>query len=113
MARPGNPSLDRFDPPKVADTAIIQFDEHGLGQEPNNLAAIFSLKGYRVLRWGRNVELIITDQHSYRSEDPTGRVEAEALSSPDFPEFIPEEAMEIVDAGRTCNGCCPPASIPY
>ena len=111
MARPGGPALDRFNPPKVADTAITHFDEHGLGQEPNNLAAIFSLKGYRALRWGRNVELIITDQRSYRSEEPTGRAEAAALSSPDFPEFLPEEAMEILDAGRTYNGGQPPASI--
>ena len=48
----------------------LVFDEHGLGQEANNLAAINSMKGYRSLRWGRNVELIITDERSYRSEDP-------------------------------------------
>jgi alkaline phosphatase D len=38
--------------------------------EPNNLLAINSLKGYRALRWGRNVELIVTDKRSYRSEEP-------------------------------------------
>ena len=53
--------------------------EHGLGQEPNNLIAIHSLKGYRALRWGRNVELIITDQRSYRSEEPAGSDEADAF----------------------------------
>ena len=30
-----------------------RFDDDGLGQEPNNLAAIDSLTGYRALRWGR------------------------------------------------------------
>ena len=80
---------NQFDPPRVVDAPITRFDDHGLGQEPNNLAAIGSLKGYRALRWGRNVDLIITDQRSYRSEEPTGRAEAEAFSSNDFPEFMP------------------------
>ena len=38
--------------------------------EPNNLTAINSLKGYRALRYGQHLDLIITDQHSYRSADP-------------------------------------------
>jgi alkaline phosphatase D len=113
MAKPSDPSLDRFNPPEVSDAPITHFDEHGLGQEPNNLAAIGSLKGYRALRWGRNVELIVTDQHSYRSEEPTSRPEAELLSSKDFPELMPQEAMEILDAGRTYNAGRPPASIPF
>ena len=79
MAKPSGPSFDLFDPPKVVDAPITQFDDHGLGQEPNNLTAIRSLKGYRAMRWGRNVELIITDQRSYRSEDPTERAEAKAF----------------------------------
>jgi alkaline phosphatase D len=111
MTKPSGPSLDRFNPPKVYDAAITRFDDHGLGQESNNLAAIGSLKGYRALRWGRNVELIITDQHSYRSEEPTDRAEAKPLSNKDFPELIPQEAMEILDAGCTYNGGNPPESI--
>ena len=42
----------------------------GSAIEPNNLIAINSLKGYRALRYGRHLDLIITDQHSYRSADP-------------------------------------------
>jgi alkaline phosphatase D len=113
MAKPSGPSFDRFDPPNVADTPVAHFDEQGLGQEVNNLTAIRSLKGYRALRWGRNVELIVTDQRSYRSEDPTERAEAQVFSSKDFPEFMPQEAQEILDAGRTHNGGHPPASIRY
>ncbi len=59
------------------------------------------------------MELIVTDQRSYRSEEPTDRPEANALSSDDFPEFIAEEAMEIMDAGRTYKGGRPPASIRF
>jgi len=104
ITKPSGPSFDRFDPPQVVDAPVTRFDEHGLGQEPNNLAAIGSLKGFRALCWGRNVELIVTDQRTYRSEEPTDRPEAKSLSSDDFPEFIPEDAMEILDAGRTYNG---------
>jgi alkaline phosphatase D len=59
------------------------------------------------------VELIVTDQRSYRSEEPTDRPEAAALSSDDFPEFMPEEAIEVLDAGRTYNSGRPPASIRF
>jgi alkaline phosphatase D len=113
ITKPSGPSLDRFDAPQVVDAPVTQFDEHGMGQEPNNLAAIGSLKGYRALRWGRNVELIVTDQRSYRSETPTDQPEAAPLASDDFPEFIAEDAMEILDAGRTYNGGRPPDSIHF
>ncbi len=111
MAKPSGASLAEFDPPKVSDVEVTHFDEHGLGIEPNNLAAIHSLKGYRKLRWGRNVDLIITDQHSYRSEDPTLRAEANAFTSTDFPEFIPEEVLEILDGGKAYKQGNPPSSI--
>ena len=113
LSKPGRPSLDRFDPPRVVDAAIVRFDEHGLGEEPNNRTAIASLKGYRALRWGRKVELIITDQRSYRSEEPLDRAEAQAFVSNDFPELVPEEAMEILDAGRVYNNGKPPSTIRY
>jgi alkaline phosphatase D len=113
MSKPSGPSLDRFDPPHVADAAVTRFDDDGLGQEANNLEAIHSLKGYRRLRWGRHIDLIITDQHSYRSEDPSGRPEAKVFSNPKFPSLIPEEALEILDGGRAFGGGKPPESIPY
>jgi alkaline phosphatase D len=113
IRKPSGPSLERFDGPIVSDVAVSTFDEHGMGQEKNNLAAIGSLQGYRALRWGRNVELLVTDQRSYRSEEPTDRAEAQAFSSADFPELVPEEAMQILDAGRTCNGGNPPATIRF
>ena len=85
MARPNSRSLTQFHPPHVTDAPINSFDDHGLGEEPNNLAAIGSLKGYRAIRWGRNVDLIVTDQRSYRSEEPTDMAEAKGLLSDDFP----------------------------
>jgi alkaline phosphatase D len=109
--RPGVDGLDTFAAPHVVDHAVNNFDDHGLGQEANNLKAIGSLQGYRAVRWGRHVDLIITDQHTYRSEDPTGRPEAKPLVMSDFPDLAPEEAIEILDAGRTYMGNQPPEVI--
>jgi len=115
MAQPNaaNQSPDEFHAPKVNDAPITKFDNHGLGEEPNNLAAINSLKGYRTLRYGRHIDLIITDQRSYRSEEPTDRPEAEPFTTNDFPELFPQEAQEILDAGRAYNNGNPPQTIRF
>jgi alkaline phosphatase D len=96
-------SLDRFVAPRVSNAAVTRFDDDGLGVERNNLTAINSLKAYRSLRWGRHLDLLITDQHSYRSEEPTGRQEFAALTTTHFPELVPQEALEILDGGRAFN----------
>jgi len=113
MSRPNSSSLETFEPPHVVDTPVTTFDNHGLGTEPNNLTALHSLKGYRAIRYGKNMELIVTDQRTFCSEDLSGRKEAKAFSSDDFPEMVPQEALEILDAGRTCNGGKPPDTIRY
>jgi alkaline phosphatase D len=104
-------SHDQFNPPPVVDAPIKRFDDAWLGQEPNNLAALASLTGYRTLRWGKNVDLIITDQRSYCSEDPLDRAEADVFSDKAFPQFVPQEAQEMLDAGRDYNHGKPPATI--
>jgi alkaline phosphatase D len=104
-------TLQQFVGPRVVDAPVLKFDEHGLGQEPNNLAAIESLTAYRTLRFGRHVELLLTDQHSYRSEEPSELPGAADLGSDDFPVLWPEEFTEILDAGRAYNGGHPPEMI--
>src|SRR5262249_16596336 len=111
LIKPSGPSLATFDPPKVVDAPITKFDERGLGQEPNNLAAIGSLRGHRSLRWGRHLDMIITDERSYRTEDPFGRPETDSLEDKDFPRFTRQEVLEIVDAGRAYNRGKPPQTI--
>ena len=106
VPKPGtDPAI--FDPPKVEETPVTRFDAHGLGDEPNNRAAIDSLIAYRALRWGKHVELIVTDEHSFRSEEPSGRDEAKAFSNDDFPELVPQEVMEMWDAGAAWPGGAP------
>src|SRR5262249_32502591 len=113
VAKSSGPSLDEFVPPRVADAPIQQFDDHGFGDEPNNRAAVGALTGYRALRWGPHVDLILTDLHSYRSEVPGARTEADVFASPDLPQLVPEEACQIWDAGRSYAGGRPPATLRY
>ena len=112
VRKASGPALDRFDGPKVENAPITRLDKDGLGEETNNRAAISSMTGYRAMRFGRHVDLILTDFHSYTMEDPTTRNEADAFDLKAFPELFPQEALEILEAGRTYNGGNPPQSIP-
>jgi alkaline phosphatase D len=112
VAKPGA-GLNAFDAPKVKNALLTAFDDDGLGTDPGNLAAIGSMTAYRRFRFGRHVDLILTDLHSYRSEEPTGRAETDPLNSRDFPNLFSEEAQIVLDAGRTANGGKPPAEIRF
>jgi len=106
-------SFERFDPPAVKNVPIDQFDANGLGTEPNNLIAINSLKGYRALRYGRHLDLIVTDQHSYRSAEPFSDPSLDKLGGDEFLGMFPEDAMQALDGGRAFNGGHPPAEIHF
>lgn len=105
-------SLEAFGPPAVKDVPIEHWDENGLGIEPNNVAAINSLIGYRALRYGRHLDLIITDQHSYRSADAFDDKSVGAFG-PEFTGMFPEDAAQILDGGRAFNGGNPPAEVSF
>jgi alkaline phosphatase D len=113
VAKPGGPRLDRFDAPAVSDATVKNFDDHGLGQEPGNLAAINSLKLFRALRWGSNVDLILTDNRTYRSEPVMDRQEASAFEPKDFPFFISQDVIEVLDGARAYNNGKPPDTISF
>ncbi len=106
------PSLENFDPPAVKNVAIEKWDENGLGDEPNNLTAINSLIAYRSYRYGKHLDLILTDQHSYRSagsfDDP-----AAGAFGPEFPGMFPEDVAQVLDGGRAFNGGNPPAEVSF
>jgi alkaline phosphatase D len=106
-------SLERFDAPVVQNVPIKEFDSDGLGVEPNNLTAINSLKVYRALRYGRNLELIITDQYSYRSANPFSDPSLGNLGGDEFIGMFPESEMRVLDGGRAFNGGNPPAEIGF
>lgn len=110
VRKASGPELDQFAPPAVEKAPIDTFDDHGFGTEANNRVAVGSMTAYRAMRYGRHVDLILTDLHSYKMSDPTDRPEAEALDSGEYP-VVPQEWMEIVDGGRTYAGGNPPATI--
>ena len=102
--------MDQFGPPTVEKAPIVTFDDHGFGTELNNRAAVDSMTAYRAMRYGQHVELILTDFHSYQAADPMDRPEAAAFDAGQFP-VIPQEWMEITDAGKDYAGGKPPATI--
>ena len=82
-------SLAEFGPPAVKNVEIKQWDENGLGLEPNNLTAIRSLIAYRALRYGRHLDLIITDQHSFKGADATDHEDVGKIYDPAFAGAFP------------------------
>ena len=109
----GSQLLERFDPPAVKDVPITEFDSHGLGVEPNNLTAINSLRAYRALRYGRHLDLIITDQYSFRGASPFSDPSLGNLGGDEFIGMFPESLMQVLDGGRAFNGGNPPAEIRF
>ena len=103
------PDRDRFEAPAVKDTPITEYDEHGFGRGADNLAAVESLTIYRAFRYGRNAELILTDNRSYKIADGDGS----AVSPAGFPMFVDEDTARIIDDGRTANGGKPPATFRF
>jgi alkaline phosphatase D len=112
VARPNSASLETFDPPAVKDVKIERFDADGLGDEPNNRIAINSLIAYRSYRYGKHLDLLITDQHSYRGADPFSDPAAGAFG-PEFTGMFPEDVAQVLDGGRAFNGGNPPAEVSF
>ena len=106
-------SLERFEAPAVADAPIEQFDADGLGQEPGNLAAINSLKINRTFRYGRHLELLLTDNRSFRSQPLADRPETAPFKPKQFPFVVSEDVTEILDAGRSYAGGHAPETIAF
>ena len=97
---------DAFEAPAVQDRPLTVFDARGLGQDPDNLAAINALHIRRAFRYGANVEMILTDNRSFIS--PGGSYEG--LPQIGFA-AMPEEMLDILDQGREYAGGSPPATI--
>ena len=110
---PPGSKLDTFNAPTVEDVLLKpgDFDDTGLGTEPNNLAAINSLIIYRALRWGRHIDLLLTDNRSFRSRDPGNHDEIGPLFEGDTLGFVPEELWAQLDAGRAYDGGNPPDKL--
>jgi alkaline phosphatase D len=106
--------LDRFGTVPVKNVKIERYGDDGIGVEPNNLAAINSLIAYRALRYGKHLDLIITDQHSFHGPDPFGDDSLGKLGDwGDYSGMFPDDVMQILDGGRAYDGGNPPAQIRF
>jgi alkaline phosphatase D len=110
---PPSGSLAEFGAVAVKNVKIDKWDGNGLGLEPNNLTAIRSLIAYRALRYGKHLDLLITDQHSFCGDDPTDAEGVGKIYDPSFGGMFSEEAMIALDAGRAFDGGRPPAELHF
>lgn len=106
-----------FTPTTVTDAQFTVPNTDNFVAEPNNVAAVGAMTIYRSLRWGKHVELVITDERSYRSdhaipEDMVALVTAVAPGAFFDPRnFLPLSLVALLDQGRTANSNNPPATI--
>jgi alkaline phosphatase D len=89
---------------------------HDFRQQPltgdaqqQNLAATGSLRIYRQLRWGRHLDLLVTDSRSYRSAPCLPGGFAESLGLP----MNTVRLVDIADSGRDYDAGNPPEFLPY
>ena len=107
VVKPG--AGDVFETPHVDNVPLTALDARGVGQEPNNLTAIHALRVHRAFRFGRNIEMILTDNRSYLSPPADG-----GPFSPDSAPYMTDEAgNDIVDRGREYGGGHAPATLRF
>jgi len=98
--------------PAVLDELVDQ-PAHGFRAPDANATpaagAIDSLRIYRKLGWGNYLDLVLTDNRSYRSMPCMKDDFAQSLGLP----LSPVELVEILDAGNACYDGQPPAVLPW
>ncbi len=92
----------------VIDAAFTPPDADNFVDEPNNVAAVGAITIYRSLRLGKHVELVMTDERSYRSDQAvTEEFAAEAgFLAPR--NALPLQLVNLLDAGSNVPGGAPP-----
>jgi len=120
LSVPGVPNEARdYEQPAPLDNAPMRdFGDGFLSMEPNNLAAIHSQTCYRTVRWGAHVDLLVTDNRSYRgpSAHPgysAQEVESEQSSVNVFSNFslFDGNLLNTLAQGRDANGGNPPETV--
>jgi alkaline phosphatase D len=95
-----------FTPPanKVVNAPFSFPDEDNFTEEPNNVAALGAITIYRSFRFGKHVELVMTDERSYRSDHA---IPEDITSNSAFlasRNALPIDLVNQLDAGREANG---------
>ena len=104
-----------FAPAVVKDAAFTAANDDNFVAETNNAKAVGAITIYRSLRFGKHVELVMTDERSYRSDHAIPEDIIAAAPAGTF--FAPRNALplpivNIMDQGRTANGGNPPTTLP-
>lgn len=99
-----------FTPATVTDAPFTTPDATNFVDEPNNAAAVGSMTIYRSLRWGKHVELVMTDERSYRSDHAIPEEFVATLNTAagqavffDPRNFLPLPLVLAMDAGTFAN----------
>jgi alkaline phosphatase D len=107
-------TLEEFGSVPVKNVKIEKFADDGLGLEPNNIAAINSLIIYRALRYGRHLDLLLTDVRSHRGPNPFEESATDKLADwADYGGMFPDDLLHVLDGGRAFNGGNPPAELEF
>ena len=113
-----NEARDYEQPAALDNAPMRDFDDGFLSMEPNNLAAINSQTCYRTVRWGAYVDLLLTDNRSYRgpSAHPgysAQDVEGEQSAVSVFTSFslFDGSLLHTLAEGRDANGGNPPETV--
>ncbi len=89
----------------VQDTPFLGPEQDWIDPNADNRAALASLTTYRTLRWGKTIEIILTDNRSYKSPPPLPpKIEGQALPA--------IEHVKLLDLGKTANDGDPQSTIP-
>jgi alkaline phosphatase D len=97
---------------KFVEVEDVKYDDVVVVDEPNNVKTISAVTLYRSFRYGKHLELVLTDNRSYRSDHALA--EQATLGNPfilDPRVALPKDAVQIMDAGREANGGDPPNSV--
>ena len=89
----------------VKDSDYLGAQQDWIDPNIDNRAALGSMTIYRTLRWGKTLELILTDNRSYKSPPP----KPPAIEGQSLPAI---ETVKLLDLGRTANEGEPPATLP-
>lgn len=120
LSVPGVPNEARdFEQPEAIDNAPMRdFGDGFLSMEPNNLAAIRCQTCYRTVRWGAHVDILVTDNRSYR-----GPSAHPGYSAPDLEDerssvnvfsslsLFDGELLNTLAEGRDADGGNPPETV--
>ena len=103
---------------EVEDVPMEAFGDGFVSLEPNNLAAIQALATYRAVRWGKLVDILVTDNRLYRGPGAnpgysealitSGTGSAKAFSK--F-ELHSGELLSVLAQGRDANHGAPPETL--